>query len=230
MVEIQCLQCQKNFLARKWHVEHRRKRYCSKACTNTARRNRVFVHCPTCEKPFWVTPARLTRGYQKFCSRDCSNAGRKLTPAILLARYTKKGSGDECWLWIGEIDKKSGYGRIRVQGKLWMAHKLSYVTTNGPLSEGLIVRHTCDVRPCVRPSHLVKGTHKQNIHDMYERGRQVIVRGSQHGMSKLTERMVEEIRVIKDIFTATIVASAYGTSENTIRRVWRGFNWNRAIS
>lgn len=42
---------------------------------------------------------------------------------------------------------------------------------NGPIPKGLVVRHTCDVRECVNPDHLILGTQKDNIRDMHDRGR-----------------------------------------------------------
>lgn len=35
----------------------------------------------------------------------------------------------------------------------------------------MLIRHTCDTRACVEPTHLLLGTHLDNNHDMIERGR-----------------------------------------------------------
>lgn len=34
-----------------------------------------------------------------------------------------------------------------------------------------VIRHTCDVKCCVNPAHLIKGTQAENIGDTLERGR-----------------------------------------------------------
>lgn len=85
-------------------------------------------------------------------------------------RVLAAGTAD-CWLWTGGISK-GGYGRFFVRGKTWNAHRISWEIANGrAVPEGLIVRHTCDNRRCVNPSHLLIGTHKQNTGDAIERGR-----------------------------------------------------------
>lgn len=40
---------------------------------------------------------------------------------------------------------------------------------NGPITGGLLVRHMCDNRPCVKPDHLLVGTAMENAHDRVHR-------------------------------------------------------------
>ena len=54
--------------------------------------------------------------------------------------------------------------------------------------------HICDNRSCVNPKHLKPGTYKDNILDMYSKGRAVNLKGSKHSMAKLTEKDVKLIR------------------------------------
>ncbi|MFL6024581.1 MAG: HNH endonuclease [Marmoricola sp.] len=64
------------------------------------------------------------------------------------------------------------YGWIRYDGRSQMsAHRATYVVHNGPIPEGLVVRHTCDRIGCVEPTHLIVGTVAENNRDMSERGR-----------------------------------------------------------
>ena len=84
---------------------------------------------------------------------------------------TEKG----CWLWNGQT---KDYGRIYVYGKraLVKCHHLSYEMHKGPIPEGNLIRHTCDIKGCVNPDHLLAGTHKDNMRDAIERGQFVFVK------------------------------------------------------
>jgi hypothetical protein len=68
---------------------------------------------------------------------------------------------DACWLWNGGLSDK-GYGRIKIRGIMMRAHKVSYLHYKGPIEDGLTVDHTCRLRPCVRPKHLVLVTDVRN--------------------------------------------------------------------
>ena len=76
----------------------------------------------------------------------------------------QKGSDGECWLWIGGRFA-SGYGRFWTGGKDVRAHKLMYELMVGPVPEGTELRHTCDRKICVNPTHLILGTHTENMRD-----------------------------------------------------------------
>lgn len=94
--------------------------------------------------------------------------GRGLTVEQRLLRYAIKT--DTCWLWQGHVYGK-GYGALNVDGTKRYAHRLAYEAWNGPIPDGLFVRHTCDVRRCVNPEHLIVGTIADNNADMAARGR-----------------------------------------------------------
>ena len=68
-----------------------------------------------------------------------------------------------CWYWSGGINN-SGYGSLRLDGKRYMAHRLSYELTKGKIPEGLEIDHTCHNRICVNPDHLELATHQENCH------------------------------------------------------------------
>lgn len=75
-----------------------------------------------------------------------------------------------CWIWTG-ARAKSGYGLIRKDGKRVYAHRLSYEINVGRIVAGQVVCHRCDVRDCVRPSHLFAGSVADNNRDMWSKGR-----------------------------------------------------------
>ncbi len=82
-----------------------------------------------------------------------------------------KGDGEGCWLWTGPVPEQTGYGYIWFGKNTIGAHRASYLLHKGPIPKGLVVRHTCHIRTCVNPEHLVLGTPKQNTADSLRAGR-----------------------------------------------------------
>lgn len=64
-----------------------------------------------------------------------------------------------CWLWTGHTVGK-GYGRFRLDGRMQLAHRVAYELDIGPIPDGMVVRHLCDVPACVNPAHLELGTQR----------------------------------------------------------------------
>lgn len=125
-----------------------------------------------------------------------------------------------CWLWAGSTES-NGYGRSKHQGEVWWVHRLSYTLHKGPIPNGLVVCHACDVRNCINPDHLFVGTIADNQRDMKIKGR--AARGERSSSAKLTESDVRNIR--EDARPGWCIAEAYGVSQTTIsevksRKVW----------
>lgn len=57
-----------------------------------------------------------------------------------------------CWLWTAYTDKQ-GYGQYNHDGKMQLAHRVSYSVLVAPL-EDHVVDHLCRVTSCVNPAHL----------------------------------------------------------------------------
>lgn len=135
-----------------------------------------------------------------------------------------------CWLWEG-AKNHDGYGRITIggrKGKQVLAHRVSYTLFIGPIPEGMYVLHTCDVRNCVRPSHLYAGTFEDNMADAVERNRftPTRARGSNHPLSKLTEADIPIIRArLAAGETQTVIAADYGVAQSKISNVKTGKSW-----
>ena len=93
-----------------------------------------------------------------------------------------------CFIWQGNKDN-DGYGRININKKSKLAHRIAYATLVEEIPLGLHVLHTCDKRPCINPDHLFLGTQVDNIQDMVNKGRQ------KSGMRrKFSDELIREIR------------------------------------
>lgn len=111
-------------------------------------------------------------------------------------RFWKKvDKNGNCWEWVAARNSE-GYGSFGINGKTQLTHRVSWVLSNGPIPDGLLVCHHCDNPSCVNPGHLFLGTDKDNIQDALKKGRLNYQerRGEKHGQSKLTEKQVLEIR------------------------------------
>lgn len=139
-------------------------------------------------------------------------------PQLLSERSTLSASG--CLEWIG-CKNERGYGRLFVDGRPRLTHRLAYQTWVGPIPAGLRVLHRCDNRACINPAHLFIGTVADNNKDMCEKGRNA--KGERHGKAKLTKEKVLEIRA--SAFGYRRLARKFSVSIYTIRDIKRGRAW-----
>lgn len=65
-----------------------------------------------------------------------------------------------CWLWSSW--QAGGYGRIKVRGKSYQAHRYIYELLIGPIPNGLQLDHLCRQTFCVNPEHMEPVTQREN--------------------------------------------------------------------
>ena len=169
---------------------------------------------------------------------------RRCKPILqrLFAKVIEDDNG--CWLWQGAVNG-AGYGSIGLGaaelGK-GMVHRVSFELFFGPIPEGLLVCHKCDVKLCCNPMHLFCGTQQDNLNDARSKGRMRkgedwwtaprvggsgIAKGDGHGMAKLTEVDVRDIRHLSaDGMNSTELSRRFGVSRRMIRNIINKTNWS----
>lgn len=116
--------------------------------------------------------------------------------------------------------KANGYNRVAYMGKQVLAHRLSWMKSNGEIPDGLLVLHKCDNRLCIEPSHLFLGTKKDNAIDMSRKGRGFIMHGEDCNLSRLKDSDVRDIRSRRATGEmAKFIAADYGLSVMHVYRI-----------
>lgn len=79
-------------------------------------------------------------------------------------KYVRKT--ETCWLWTGATSGK-GYGRVWLDGRMVVAHRVAYELSVGPIPDGMELDHVrargCTSTLCVNPAHLEPVTRMVNV-------------------------------------------------------------------
>lgn len=154
-------------------------------------------------------------------------------------------AGEGCIEWVGCYYKSNGiktYGRIKIKGVEWQAHRLAWSVAYGEIPEGMFVCHKCDNPSCVNINHLFLGTPQDNMADKVSKGRQAkgegITKnrkekyGEDHHNAKLTKISANEIRSIANSrmkpggrYNRKELAIQFGISETLIKQVVSQGRW-----
>lgn len=129
----------------------------------------------------------------------------------------------ECWPWRGYI-QKSGHGQIHLRGKTSHVHRAVWEWNNGPIPDGMYIRHACNNPACANPNHLAIGTHQDNMADWALSGDR---KGVGNPMAKLTDERVRDIRArVAAGETRTSVAALHGLSgHDPVGQIVRRETW-----
>ncbi|MEZ0060936.1 hypothetical protein ABIF26_006479 [Bradyrhizobium elkanii] len=132
----------------------------------------------------------------------------------------------KCIPWPFGSSAKRGYVTLDgVEGTA--ARAMCTIAKGKPPSPGMEAAHTCGNghHGCVNPNHIYWATHAENHRDMVNHG--VNQLGERHGMSKLTEA---DVRQIKKMIAArelrrVDIGAKFGVSRQAINDIASGKNW-----
>ena len=119
--------------------------------------------------------------------------------------------------WTGP--RVNGYGMV---GHEW-AHRMAYRLHRGEIAPGMVIRHLCNTRSCVRIEHLKVGTQTENMADMVEAGRTSV-------LGPLSDEDVVAIRWLYATgrFSQNQIASIFwgdGTGQSRISKIVNGHHY-----
>uniref|UniRef100_A0A6M3JU08 Putative homing endonuclease n=1 Tax=viral metagenome TaxID=1070528 RepID=A0A6M3JU08_9ZZZZ len=171
--------------------------------------------CPNCNQSF--TPRS---GRQIYCNPSC----HEFIPDVHFWPKVKKTAQAGCWEWQG-ARSSDGYGVCGVY-KSYRTHRMAWEIYFGPIPRDMLVLHHCDNPSCVNPSHLFLGSQADNMHDMFNKGRENIVYGESNGHAKLTESDIMDIRKKANTGDSNkILASFYGVCRQHIAKIIARKRW-----
>lgn len=138
-------------------------------------------------------------------------------------RFMQFVSVSGCWLWTG-YRNKDGYGKFQIsRSENDLAHRVSWKLFKRAIPVGKCVLHRCDVPACVNPKHLFIGTQRQNVLDMFEKGRANRAKGERNAKARLTTEQALQIK--HDPRRTYLVARDHKISWSQADRIKRGINW-----
>ncbi len=158
---------------------------------------------------------------------------RQTMEARFWERVDRRGP-DECWLWLGKPDPKTGYARITDYWDKFYVHRYSYELAYAPIPAGrwIQVCHSCDVKLCVNPRHLWLGTARANNDEKIARGRARYGtapqrKGMANPRAKLTDATVREIRrrYATEAVTYRQLGTEYGVNFSMVHKIVRRLAW-----
>ena len=152
-----------------------------------------------------------------------------------LGKFSKRGKNvileqldNGCMRCISHCRDKDGYVRIYYNNKQNRLYRVIYEKKFGPIPSGMLIRHKCDNTYCCNIDHLIIGTPKDNVADMWERNRQRdftknLCIGYKNGANKLTETQVKEIYLSSIPYKK--LAKMYNVSSTNIYYIKHKLSW-----
>ena len=135
------------------------------------------------------------------------------------------GPQGDCWRWIA-CERGNGYGCIKIAGKVYDAHRVSFVIANGNPPTKLAC-HRCDNRLCVNPDHIYDGSHSENLRDAFRNPDRKTCRGEAKPNAKLNAPLVRRMRDLWNSGLTTYrIGKMFGVSRRAVDKAVKGMTWS----
>ena len=129
-------------------------------------------------------------------------------PATFWRRLRISENG--CWECGGWKNTRK-YPSVKIDGKVYYAHRIMYQMAIGPIPDGHFVCHHCDNMLCINPCHLFCGTNAENLADAAVKNRFT---------HKLTVPEVHRIRQLcREGFSQTQVGAMFSINQSNVSRI-----------
>lgn len=137
----------------------------------------------------------------------------------------------DCWIWTRNKNK-GGYGRLQINGKALLVHRVAFALFNGPVFNGKVVCHRCDNPSCWNPKHLFVGTNLDNIRDCHKKGRAHNQVGENNNGRKLTALAVMAIRALYATgnYSQRNIANRFNVQQGTIYYILKNKTWRTNVN
>jgi hypothetical protein len=138
---------------------------------------------------------------------------------FLIKRFKEKYKIDpltECWNWTAAKTLK-GYGQIKINGKLELAGRISYLIHTGNINDNAWVGRLCDNPACVNPKHLYLCSRSKRMSDSGFKKR---LRGQDD----------TKIKTIRQLRYGAVIVDKFGNTYKDVLAFKKAFKINYSIN
>lgn len=151
----------------------------------------------------------------------------------IAARFWSKTTRVEsgCLEWQAGLHK--GYGRFKIAGRDFPAHRVALALHhNTEPDQNLCACHSCDNPRCVEPDHLWLGSIRDNMRDMYSKGRgNLTIHAFGEGCGKRCKLTLNgAIQALTDPRPGAVVARELGVLPAQVSAIRCGTAWVKALA